>query len=208
MGCHALLQGIFPTQGWNLYPLCLLDWQVGSLPLVSSAAAAKSLQSCPTLCDPIDGSPPGSPVPGILQARTLERVAISFSNAWKWKVKVKSLSRVRLLATPWTAAYQAPLSMGFSRQKYWSGVPLPSPLTIPKTDPDWLHCETKQNKTKHSIMLPKECHMQHESMLSCFSHVWLFVILWTIVSQAPLSMGFSRQEYWSGLPCPPLGHIL
>ena len=87
---------------------------------------AKSLQSCPTLCDPIDGSPPGSSVPGILQARTLEWVAIAFSNAWKWKVKVKSLSRVRLLVTPWTAAYQAPPSMGFSRQEYWSGVPLPS----------------------------------------------------------------------------------
>ena len=93
----------------------------------AAAAAAKSLQSCPTLCDPIDGSPPGSPVPGILQARTLEWVAISFSNAWKWKVKVKSLSCVRPSATPWTAAYQAPLSMGFSRQEYWSGVPLPSP---------------------------------------------------------------------------------
>ena len=79
------------------------------------------------LCDPIDGSPPGSPVPGILQARTLEWIAISFSNAWKWKVKVKSLSRVRLLPTPWTAAYQAPPSMGFSRQEYWSRVPLPSP---------------------------------------------------------------------------------
>ena len=92
------------------------------------AATAKSLQSCPTLCDPIDGSPPGSPVPGILQARTLEWVAISFSSAWKWKVKVKSLSHVRLLATPWTAAYQAPPSMGFSRQEYWSGVPLPSPM--------------------------------------------------------------------------------
>ena len=89
-------------------------------------SCAKSLQSCPTLCDPIDGSPPGSPVPGILQARTLEWVAISFSSAWKWKVKGKSLSRVRLLATPWTAAYQAPQSMGFSRQEYWSGVPLPS----------------------------------------------------------------------------------
>ena len=80
-------------------------------------AAAESLQSCPTLCDPIDGSPPGSPVPGILQARTLEWVAISFSNAWWWKVKVKSLSRVRLITTPWTAAYQAPPSMGFSRQE-------------------------------------------------------------------------------------------
>ena len=80
------------------------------------AAAAKLLQSCPTLCDPIDGSPRGSPVPGILQARTLEWVAIAFSNAsWKWKVKVKSLSLVRLLATPWAAAHQAPPSMGFSR---------------------------------------------------------------------------------------------
>ena len=90
-------------------------------------AAAKSLQSCPTLCDPIDGSPRGSPIPGILQARTLEWVAISFSHAWKWDVKVKSLSRVRLLATPWAAAHQAPPSMGFSRQECWSRVPLPSP---------------------------------------------------------------------------------
>ena len=96
--------------------------------IMAAAAAAKSLQSCPTLCDPIDGSLPGSSVPWILQARTLEWVAISFSNAWKWKVKVKSLSRVWLFATPWTAAYQAPPSMGFSRQEYWSGVPLPSPL--------------------------------------------------------------------------------
>ena len=92
-----------------------------------AAAAAKSLQSCPTLCDPIDGSPPGFPIPGIFQARTLEWVAISFSNAEKWKVKVKSLSRVWPSATPWTAAHQAPPSMGFSRQEYWSGVPLPSP---------------------------------------------------------------------------------
>ena len=91
-----------------------------------AAAAAKSLQSCPTLCDPIDGSPPDSSVPGILQARTLEWVAISFSNVWKWEVKVKSVSHVWLFATPWTAAHQAPLSMGFSRQEYWSGVPLPS----------------------------------------------------------------------------------
>ena len=86
-----------------------------------SSPAAKSLQLCPTLCDPIDGSPPGSSVPGILQARTLEWVAISFSNAWKWKVKVKSLSCVRLLAPPWTVAYQAPPSRGLSRQEYWSG---------------------------------------------------------------------------------------
>ena len=93
----------------------------------AAAATAKSLQSCPTLCDPIDGSPPGSPIPGILQARTLEWVAISFSNAWQWKGKVKSLSHVRLLAIPWTAAYQVPPSMGFSRQEYWSGMPLLSP---------------------------------------------------------------------------------
>ena len=92
-----------------------------------AAAAAKSLQSCPTLCDPIDGSHSGSPIPGILQARTLEWVAVSFSNAWKWKVKAKLLSRVWFLATPWTAAYQAPPSMGFSSHQYWSGVPLPSP---------------------------------------------------------------------------------
>ena len=95
---------------------------------LSPAATAKLLQSCPNLCDPIDSSPPGSAVPGILQARTLEWVAMSFSNAWKWKVKMKSLSRVQLFATPWTAAYQAPAPMGFSRQEYWSGLPLPSPL--------------------------------------------------------------------------------
>ena len=86
--------------------------------------SAKSLQSCPTLCNPIDSSPPCSPVPGILQASTLECVAISFSSAWKWKVKGKSLSCVQLLATPWTATHQARPSMGFSRQEYWSGVPL------------------------------------------------------------------------------------
>ena len=98
------------------------------LHIAATAAAAKTLQSFPTLCYPIDHSPPGSLVPGILQARILEWGAISFSNAWKWKGKVKSLSRVWLLATPWTAAYQALPSMGFSRQEYWSGVPLPSPL--------------------------------------------------------------------------------
>ena len=85
----------------------------GGLINVAAAAAAKSLQSCPTLCDPIDGSPPGFAIPGILQAKTLEWVAIAFSNAWKWKVKVKSLSSVRPFATPWTAAYQAPPSSYF-----------------------------------------------------------------------------------------------
>ena len=109
------------TGRWILY-----HWATGEA--LFHTATAKSLQSCPTLWNPIDGSLPGSPIPGILQARTLEWVAISSSNAWKWKVKVKSLSRVWLLATPWTAAYQAPPSMGFSRQEYWSGVPLPSLL--------------------------------------------------------------------------------
>ena len=104
--------------------------------LVLPTATAKSLQSCPTLCDPIDGSPLGYPVPGILQARTLEWVAISFSNAWKWKVKGKSLSHVWLLTTPWTAAQQAPPSTGFSKQEYWSGVPLPSP-GLPRAAPTW-----------------------------------------------------------------------
>ena len=107
---------LFLNPTWNS-----VDW-------TGKNAAAKLLQSCPTLCNPRDGSPPGSPVPGILQARTLERAAISFSNAWKWKVEVKSLSRVWLLVTPWTAAHQAPPSMGFARQEYWSGLPLPSPL--------------------------------------------------------------------------------
>ena len=121
-------------------------WLKLSLPLgePAAAAAAKLLQSCRTLCNSIDGSPPGSAVPGILQARTLEWVAISFSNAWTWKVKGKLLSCVRLLATPWTAAYQAPPSMGVSRQEDWSGVPLLSPesnietsITICKIDSQW-----------------------------------------------------------------------
>ena len=93
---------------------------------IQFTTTTKSFQSCPTLCNPIDGSQQGSPIPGILQAKVLEWVAISFTNAWKWKVKVKSLSHVQLLASPWTAAYQAPLPMGFSRQEYSSGVPLPS----------------------------------------------------------------------------------
>ena len=125
-----------------------------------AAAAAKSLQSCPTLCDPIDCRSPGPAVLGILQARTLEWVAISSSSAWKWKVKVKARSRVRLLATPWTAARQAPPSMGFSRQEYWSGVPLPSPCSslekcksklqcsITSHQSEWPHKKKKSTDTK------------------------------------------------------------
>ena len=105
------MYGIFWTGSFKLLPYILLG----------ETAAAKSLQSCPTLCNPIDGSPPGSPIPGILRARTLEWVAGSFPNGWKWKVKVESLSQVQLLVTPWTAAHQAPPPMGFSRQEYWSG---------------------------------------------------------------------------------------
>ena len=117
-----------PARWGSILTLPTWMWCVGSqCKDLSAAAAAKSLQSCPTLCDPIDGSPRGSPVPGILQATQLEWVAISFSSAWKWKVKVKSLSHVRLFASPWTAAHQAPPPMGFSRQGYWSGVPLSSP---------------------------------------------------------------------------------
>ena len=110
--CYHLLLPIYPQ---NFFPFHFL-FLIKLLEFSATAAAAKSLQLCPTLCDPRDSSPPGSAIPGILQARTLEWVAISFSNAWKWKVKVKSLSRVRLFATPWTVAYQAPPSMGFSRQ--------------------------------------------------------------------------------------------
>ena len=113
-----------------------------------SAAAAKSLQSCPTLCNPRDGSPPGSPVS--LQARTLEWVAISFSSAWKWKVKVKLLSHAWLLVTPWTVAYQAPPSMGFSRQEYWSGMPLPS-----------LNCFRNANEKDHGKSNPRTHNGQH-----------------------------------------------
>ena len=134
---------------------------------------AKSLQSCLTLCDPIDGSPPGSPVPGILQARVLERVAISFSNAGKWKVKVKSLSRVRPSATPWTAAHQAPPSMGFSRQEYWSGVPLPSPNRILFNYKNQWNCAICRD-----VAGPRDCHTkwsktEREKQISCINaYMW------------------------------------
>ena len=120
-GHRIFFKFLWETWGKNLCLRCY-SW---FLPL--GLLLMQSCQSCPTLCDPIDGSPPGSPIPGILQARILVWVTISFSHAWKWKAKVKSLSHVRLLATPWTVAHQAPPSMGFSRQGYWSGVPLPSP---------------------------------------------------------------------------------
>ena len=124
-GTRGSRRGCRLAKSWSF-----LNGWVHASSVYAAAAAAKSLQSCPTLCDPMDDSLPGCPVPGILQARTLEWVAISFSNAWKWKVKVKSLSHFWLSATPWTAAHQAPPSMGFSRQEYWSGVSLPSPSSV------------------------------------------------------------------------------
>jgi len=121
-----------------------------------AAATAKSLQSCPTLCDPID-SPPGSPVPQILQARTLEWVAIPSPMQKSEKVKAKLLSCevVRLLATPWTSAHQAPPSMGFSRQEYWSGVPLPSPNFTFFTA-DFLLCIRVQLTDLDSVLKSKD----------------------------------------------------
>ena len=111
---------------WDCLEHRRMSSTAGPCLLRTRRAPAESLQSCPTLCDPADGSPPGSPVPGILQQEHWSGLPFPSPNAWKWKVKVKSLSRVWLVATPWTAAYQAPPSMGFSRQEYWSGLPLPS----------------------------------------------------------------------------------
>ena len=124
----------------------------------AAAAAAKSLQTCPTLCDPIDSSPPGPAIPGILQARTLEWVAISSSNAWKWKVKVKSLSRVWLLAIPWTAPHQAPPSMGFSRQEE-TLKNLPAMWETQVKSLGWKD-PLEKGMAIHSRFLPKEFHGQ------------------------------------------------
>ena len=160
----------------------MLDHSKGS---INYAAAAKSLQSCPTLCDPIDSSPPGPPVPGILQARTLEWVAISFSNAWKWKVKVKSLSRVRPSGTPWTAAHQAPPSMGFSRQEHWSGLPFPPPnkSSIPQqfrisyqkkeSNASYLGWERRNSKSSTGKQVKSLPDWMHDSLWS-IQGMWLF----------------------------------
>ena len=176
----------------------------------SAAAAAKSLQSCPTLCDPIDGSPSGFAVPGILQARTLEWVAISFSNAWNWRVKVKLLSRVRSSATPWTAAFQAPPSMGFSRQEYWSGVPLPSPhIYLYHTSKGILESlEIKNRQVYHVIQLLiiiaynnickqttyfiKLSYVLLFVVVQSLSHVWLLATPWILAQQASLFLTVSQ----------------
>ena len=154
-----------------------------------TAAAAKSLQSCPTLCDPIDGSPPGSTIPGILQARTLEYVAISFSNSWEWKVKVKSLSCVRLLATPWTVAHQAPSSTGFSRQEYWSGVPLPSPCMNLKRSKFYLW-------QKSEVWLPMCCAGELEGGMGDIRGD-VNILLCAVLSQSVVSNSLWRHGLWA-----------
>ena len=160
--------------------------------------AAKSIQSCPTLCNPIDGSPPGSLVPGILQAKTPEWAAISFSNACKWKVKVKLLSRVRFLATPWTAAYQAPPSMGFSRQEYWSGVPLPSPKEYTKYSKITSHSKAT---LENEIILPRaywktlQCYTERtHSHQFAYVQVWDFfsLIVWTLFASRFLQLNCQK----------------
>ena len=157
----------------------------------AAAAAAKSCQSCPTLCIPTDGSPPGSPIPGILQARTLEWVAISFSNACKWKVKVKSLSCVQLFVTPWTAAYQAPLSMGFSRQEYRSRVPLLSPIFY------WFH-HYQTNKSFPATMLIFLQHANsHRYLEEKSSFPWEYVCVCVCVCVC-VHRAEDRQVHWDG----------
>ena len=166
----------------------------------TAAAAANSLQSCPTLCIPTDGSPPGSAVPGILQARTLEWVAISFSNAWKWKWS-HSVS-VQLFVTPWTIAYQAPLSMGFSRQERWSGLPLSSPKETKQTQPNTIFGTRfdSEPEGKNQVDINVCVCMCVSSILTDDTQVLVlrclvvsnsFVTPWTAAPQAPLSMGFS-----------------
>ena len=183
----------WPWQLWGVLVKYFTEYSsVGVLLMFSHAA--KLLQSCPTLCDPIDCSPPGSPVPGILQARTLEWVAISFSNAWKWKVKEKSLSRGQLLATQWTAAYQAPPPMGFSRREYWSGLPLPSH--------DWteiMHFYEKDYTVKcHSLYIT--------SSVSACLVAQLCPTLWNPLDCSPQSSSVpgilqARILEWVSMPC-------
>ena len=165
---------------------CTLPGSLTSHPLpcstlpAAAAAAAKSRQSCPTLCDPIDGGPPGSPVPGILQARTPERVAISFSNAWKGKVKVKSLSRVRLFATPWSEAYQAPLLSYLTKVFH-----LKHPCLIKANHPNVI-----SHLTLHSHGFPSAS--QHFVVVQLLNCVTLFATPWTAVRQASLSGTISQ----------------
>ena len=169
--CQALLPAL------KIHWVCILEKEEDSKQYAKSAA--KSLQSCLTLCDPTDGSPPGSPVPGILQARTLEWAAISFSKAWKWKVKMKSLSHVQLSTTPWTAAYQAPPSMGFLRQEYWNGLPFPAPVNHILSElstiahPSWVALYAMA----HSFT---ELHKPVIHMIILISFLWLWFLFWRL----------------------------
>ena len=180
--------------------------------ILAAAAAAKLLQSCLTLCDPRDGSPSGSPVLGILQARTLEWVDISFFNAWKWKVKMKSLSHVQLLATPWTAAYQGPSSMGFSRQEYWSGLPFLSPEDLPNpgTEPKSSASPALAGRFFTTELFGKPFPLSHSSsFVSCYllnsrkilsvsPYIWypfqIPILLWIILF---CNMFLGKQRWWA-----------
>ena len=176
----------------------------------------------PTLWDPTHGSLPGSSVLGILQARILEWVAISSSNAWKGKVKVKSLSRVQLLATPWTAAYQAPLSMGVSRQEYWSGLPLPSPISMKRAKVN-LIIKRKSLKTRDCPAQLQKTPWETWVQLCLKDHLTQLYLSVTMcsVSQSCLTLynpmdstpqgssvhGIVLAKYWSGLPFSPPGDL-
>ena len=188
----------------DLWWLMVLPWWLRWLKNLPTAA--KSLQSCPTLYHPIDGSPPGSPIPGILQARTLEWVAISFSNAWNWKVKVNLLSCVRLFATPWTAAHQLPcLSPSPATKSLQSCPTLCDP--IDGSPPGSPVPEILQARTLEWVAISFSNAWKWKVKVKLLSRVWLFATPWTAAHQAPPSMGFSRQEYWSGVPSPSLKNL-
>ena len=160
----------------------------------SIAAAAKLLQSCLTLCDPLDSNPPGSAVPGILQTRILEWAAISFSNAWKWKVKVKSLSCIWLFVTPWTAAYQAPPSMGFSRQEYWSGVRNGILLNHKKNFPGGTDCKEFACSAREPGLIPESGRSPGNGMATN-SCILAWKIPWTEKSGGLQTMGLQTVRY-------------
>ena len=195
--------------------VCLfqLYWLIMSNDMHCAATAAKSLQSCLTLCDPIDGSLPGSPIPGILQARTLECVAISFSNAWKWKVKSESevAQSCQTLCDPMYCSLPGKstgvgchcllqhtillLLLLLSRfSRVW---PCATPWTAAHQAPPFLGFSKQEHWS--GLPFPSPMHGSEKWKWSC---VWLLVTPWIAAHQAPPSMGFSRQEYWSGVPLP------
>ena len=149
---------------------------------LSMLCYAKSLQSCLTLCDPIDGSPPGFPIPGILQARTLEWVAISFSNAWKWKVKVKSLSRVRLLATPGTASPPGSSAHGIfqARVLEWGAIAFSEHyMTVSKTTP--FGCYTSALSINTSLSPTALRVITWMGIIIFYTHIYVYVLSGVLV---------------------------